>query len=112
MNNVDQVIDFIKAGKSVNDIATLLVMTNVYTTKTEARSCVEEVIETENLAIPKKVTKVGALKEWFLSQDNPCEVTKGEIKDKCIELEMKGGSVTYYVNSYLLAIDLAKDLNS
>jgi len=111
MKNQEEVIAFIKGGKSVADIVAFLVMADVYATKTEARSCVEALIIEEGLEPPKKVTKVGALKEWFLSQENPTSVTKDQIKQKCIDLEMKGGSVTYYVNSYHLAIELAIDLN-
>jgi len=110
MNKLDtQIVEFIEAGKSKEDCVTFLVMTNSYETKTLARDFVEQIIE-ENDLVTTKITKSDLLKEWFLKLENPLEITKEEIQAKCKELEMKGGSVQYYVNAYRLAIDLTKQV--
>ena len=67
-------------------------------------------MEIKDLQPPVKVTKAGALKEWFLAQSDPTTITSEQIGTKCLELEMKGGSVTYYKNAYKLAIELANQM--
>ena len=104
------VIGYIESNKSVEDIVVLLTMTDVYPTKAEARTYVTELLSAKGLAAKKTITKVSQLKEWFLNQDNPTMVTKEEIKQQCETIGMKGGSIQYYINSYTLAIELAKDL--
>ena len=108
----NQVKAFIKAGKSDSDIIVFLTMNNQDLTKAEARTYLTDFKTANNLETVKKETKSGQLKAWFLAQPDLLVVTKKQIKDKCLELDMKGGSVTYYVNSYHLAIEVASQLAS
>ena len=107
--NLENVKSFVESGKSLADIVNFYSMT-VSMTKTEIRTLVELHMEEHDLIVPKKESKSGALKAWFLDQENPLTITKDQIKAKCIELDMKGGSVTYYINAYSLAIDLTTQL--
>lgn len=108
--NEEQVIEFIENSKTMNDIVTFLSMT-LPNTKTEIRTEVERIMVENGLAVQKKESKSGALKAWFLDQPNPLDVTKDQIKKMCNELEMKGGSVTYYVSAYTLAIELTNKID-
>ena len=104
------IINHITNGKSIEDVVTLLTMTDVFESKSVARTYVTELLEVENLVPVKKETKVGQLKKWFLSQDNPTSVTKEQIREQCVTIGMKGGSIQYYINSYSLAIELSLEL--
>jgi hypothetical protein len=79
--------------------------------KYEAREIVESIIKENHIEV-KRVTKSGALREWFLAQDDTFAITKDMLKQKCEELDMKGGSVKYYIDSYMMAIEIAKKLKS
>ena len=103
------VISKIESGKSVEDVVTLLVMTDVFETKTLARIEVLAICEEHGLST-KKVSKADGLKEWFLNLDSPLDANPEDIKKECENLGMKGGSVQYYINSYKLAIDLFKQI--
>lgn len=109
MNNKTkkQIVSLLESGKSVEDCVSLLIITDpsTYPTKVSARNDIQELMETESLVV-KKANKSGALKEWFMGQEDPLSVTSDQIKEKCQELDMKGGSVQYYINSYKLAIEL------
>ena len=108
-----EIVDFVKSGKSVEDCVTYLTMiyTAQFATKTLARTLIGELLEKKNLIPTKKVSKSQGLKDWFLSQEDPTAVTPEQVKKQCEELEMKGGSVQYYINSYKLAIDLFGQIN-
>ena len=102
----------LSAHVTVNDIiAVLSIMYKTeFPSKSDARTYLSEYMTDNKLHPTKKETKSGALKAWVLSNENPVSITKSQIKDKCIELDMKGGSITYYVNSYSLAFELAAKL--
>ena len=108
-----EITKHINNGRTVEDCVSLLLMTHPedYPTKTDARNVVLEIIESEGLNT-KKASKSGALKDWFLQQDDPTSITSEQVKSQCEALEMKGGSVQYYVNSYKLAIELYGKIQS
>lgn len=101
-----EMTEFLANGKTVEDCVTMMTMIHGYKTKSEARGELTSMMESEGLTPVKKASKSQGLKDWFLSLDNPLDASSEDIKKKCEELEMKGGSVQYYINSYKLAIDL------
>ena len=103
-------IDYIKDGKTPEDIATMLYMSEMFSNKAEARRYVSEVMIDQDLVPVKKESKVSQLTTWFLAQEDPTNVTKDQIKQQCLAIGMKGGSIQYYINSFSLAISLVNDL--
>jgi hypothetical protein len=109
LNN--EIISHITGGRTVEDTVTFLVMTEEFATKSEARTMVTELLEANGIST-KKISKSDGLKKWFLALENPLDTTSADIKKVCVELEMKGGSIQYYINSYKLAIELLKKVQS
>ena len=105
------IIKHIEDGKTIEDVVSLLTMLHgdMFETKTSAREHVTALLEEKNIET-KRVSKSGQLKDWFLSQEDPTSVDGKTIKEQCELLEMKGGSVQYYVNAYKLAIDLVSQV--
>jgi len=105
-------LELLNKNISTSDIIVLLTLTETIfnNNKSTTRTWLEDFMKANNIAKPIKLTKSGQLKDWFLSNPDPLSLTKLDIKEKCIELDMKGGSVTYYVNAYSLAVDLHKQL--
>jgi hypothetical protein len=110
MNIEKDVIKMIAQNISINDIVTIL-SHSINDSKANVRKEVYIAIESNNLELPKKESKSGKLKEWFLSQKDITTLTKEDLYQKCKELEMKGGSIMYYVNSYILVINIFNSLN-
>jgi len=113
MSNENEVVvlDLLTKGKSVSAIVSYLVTGDLISNKEEAKAYVLEVAEDNGIST-KKVTKADELKKWFLAHDEPSKVTMANVKAECERLEMKGGSVQYYVNSYKLAIDLYSKISN
>ncbi|RKY42288.1 MAG: hypothetical protein DRP85_03115, partial [Candidatus Makaraimicrobium thalassicum] len=97
-------------GKSVAEVIGYLDISGKVAGKVEARELVEKVCKENGVSV-KIESKSGELKKWFLSLDDSMAATSDEIKKKCVEIGMKGGSVSYYVNSYRLVIELKKMLD-
>jgi len=110
-----EIIGMLETGMSKEDVITI--MYHKYkeqeelNTKSKVRALVESVMEESGLVITK-VTKADQIKEWLLAQPDPLKVTKDQIKAQCLELEMKGGSIQYYVMGLTTAQDLARQLTS
>ena len=113
MSNENEVVvlDLLTKGKSVSAIVSYLVTGDLIENKDDAKAYVLEVAEDNGIST-KKVTKADELKKWFLAHDEPSKVTMANVKAECERLEMKGGSVQYYVNSYKLAIDLYSKISN
>ena len=105
------VLALLEKGKSVSAIVSYLVTGDLIENKDDAKAYVLEVAEDNGIST-KKVTKADELKKWFLEHGEPSKVTMAEVKAQCEKLEMKGGSVQYYVNSYKLAIELYSKLSN
>ena len=105
--NEKVVFDLLSKGKSVSAIVNYLVVTDMVDNKEDAKELILQVAEDNDIST-KRASKAEALKTWFLGHEDPTTITGAEIKAQCESLEMKGGSVQYYVNSYKLAISLFK----
>lgn len=101
----------ILAGRTINDIVTMLVMNDVYATKALARVDVTKVVEDGNLSITKPKPMSVQLKEWYIDQGTKAlDLTKKEIEKEVLALGMSGGSVKYYTDMYAAASEIAKKL--
>ena len=97
----------LKKGFNYEEVISWLVMNGDYNNKSEARIVVEGVCDRLNIS-KKRLNKSEELKKWFLDLDDCINVKNEDVKKKCEEIGMKGGSVAYYVNSYKLVIELYK----
>jgi len=102
--------EMIESKRSVEDVVSFLVITDQFSTKSAARDEVKKVMDEHSLVVTKTVSKAQMLKDDFLTLENPLALTKEDIKAMVIKHDHKAGSIQYYVNSYLLAIDLVKKI--
>ena len=102
--------EMIESKRSVEDVVSFLVITDQFPTKSAARDEVKKVMDEHSLVVTKTVSKAQMLKDDFLTLENPLALTKEDIKAMVIKHDHKAGSIQYYVNSYLLAIDLVKKI--
>lgn len=104
---IDQVIDLTEKERSAEDITVLLFMTGVKSTKAECRALVTKTLKDANLTAVKKVPMSVQLKEWFIGLEDPINMTKEELVKKINDIGMNGGSVKWYTDMYMSAIELA-----
>lgn len=114
MNNselVKLVTTKIGQGRTINDVVTMLVMNDEYSTKALARVEVTKVVEDNNLNITKPKPMSVQLKEWYIAQGaEALDLTKKQIETQVLALGMSGGSVKYYTDMYAAASEIAKSL--
>ena len=104
--------ELVATGKTLEDIVSYLVITDQHANKSLARTEIQKYLDDNKLEIIKPVSKAQQLKDDFLQLDNPLDMTKEQIKALVIKHDHKAGSIQYYVNSYLLAIDLVKKIQA
>jgi len=104
--------EMIESKRSVEDVVSFLVITDQFSTKSAARDEVKKVMDEHSLVVTKTVSKAQMLKDDFLTLEDPLALDKEDIKVMVIKHDHKAGSIQYYVNSYLLAIDLVKKIQA
>ena len=108
----NQVIAMAEKGRSLEDITVLLYMNEEYDTKAKCRAVVTEVLKDADLTPKKKVPMSVQLKEWFLNLDEPLEMTKDDLVKQINDLGMSGGSVKWYTDMYMSAVELATKITT
>jgi len=101
------IINMATKGRSLEDITVLLYMNDEYDTKAKCRAVVTEVLKDADLVPTKKKPMSVQLKEWFLDLDEPLAMTKEELVKQINNLGMSGGSVKWYTDMYMSAVELA-----
>ena len=107
----NDIMNKIEKVGSYDEVVGWLVLSDICENKRDAREIVGSIGEKYKLK-NKKLNKSEELKEWFFSLDKEemLSIKKVDVKKECVNIGMKGGSIDYYCNSYMLSVAMYKEL--